>query len=176
MSSSVKRTSPLDDLYKSYRDRLLAFFVAKRIDRSLAEDYVHDVFLRYQKADYALDDIQSRVALFRIASNVFIDHLRRERTKRALGVSGEQLLEIDPELDAPSDAGDPSSALEAKQELSVVLGRLRELPPKCREVFIDFRFRNLSQKEIATRRGISVSMVEKHVALAISRLKTDGET
>lgn len=176
MGNAVDRSSPGDYLYKAYRARLLAFFISKRIERSVAEDFVHDVFVKFQNAAYDLDEVQSRVALFKIAGNVFIDHLRRERTKRGIGVSAEQLVEFHQDLDAADDTEDPCRTLEAKQELALVLERLNGLPTKCREVFIDYRFRNLSQKTIADRRGISLSMVEKHVALAISRLKSDGET
>lgn len=171
----MKNKQQLDHLYKAYKTPLLAFFLSKRVERSRAEDFVQDVFLKYQRAGYQLDPIQSRVALFKIAKNVFFDHLRHTQTKRKLGVSEEQLVEIHPDLDAASETADPYRALESKQHLQQVLEKLQSLPPKCRDVFIDYRFRNLSQKEIARKRRISVSMVEKHVASAIQKLKSDGE-
>lgn len=163
----------LQKLYRANRARLVAFFLSKGVDYGRAEEFVQDVFVRYQGAGYELDPIQSRVALFRIARNLFNDELRRARVRRYLGIADEQLLEIAPDLDAASDEVDQHRSLSAKQELARVMQRLEELPPKCREVFIDFRFRSLTQREIAQRRGISVSMVEKHVANAIAKLSAE---
>ena len=165
----------LQNLYMANRARLLAFYLSKGVDYGRSEEFVQDVFVRYQGAGYELDAIQSRVALFRIARNLFNDELRRARVRRHLGIADEQLLEIAPDLDAASDDVDQHRNLSAKEELARVMQRLEELPPKCREVFIDFRFRSLNQKEIAQRRGISVSMVEKHVANAIAKLSAERD-
>jgi len=162
----------MDRLYKRYRNQLTAFFLAKRLERSQAEDFVQDVFLRYQQADYAFGETQAGSVLFKIARNIFFDHLRRTRTRRSLGVSQEQFLEINGELDEAEDAVSLEDWLDSRQRLEHVLALIQALPPKCREVFIDFRFREMSQKDIARTRGISVSMVERHVATAVARLKS----
>ena len=132
--------------------------------------------MRYHRANYELDDIQARVTLFKIANSVFIDYLRKLRSQRSSGLAQEQTADIQTDVEVADETEDQHRALEAKQELGTVLARLQALPPKCREVFIDFRFRGLSQKDIAKRRKISVSMVEKHVASAIAKLKSDGES
>jgi len=45
---------------------------------------------------------------------------------------------------------------------------LHELTPKCRAVFVLFHFDGVSQRDIADRLGISVSMVEKYVRQAVN--------
>jgi RNA polymerase sigma factor (sigma-70 family) len=44
---------------------------------------------------------------------------------------------------------------------------VNQLPPKCRKVLLLRMLEGLSQKEIATRLGIAVSTVEKHLAKAL---------
>lgn len=48
---------------------------------------------------------------------------------------------------------------------------MQQLPPRCRQVFIMRRFGGLHQEEIARRLGISRNMVEKHMRLALERLR-----
>ncbi|WP_019961783.1 RNA polymerase sigma factor [Woodsholea maritima] len=162
----------INTLYTAYRSRLYAYFLAKYISPAQAEDFVQDVFVKYQSARYEVEDHRARALLFQIANNVFFDHLRRLRTQRHHGLSAEQMSELDHAHQGQDDSVDIARALEAKQDLHAVIALLQDLPPKCRDVFIDFRFANLSQKEIATRRGIGLSMVEKHVATALKKLKT----
>jgi RNA polymerase sigma-70 factor (ECF subfamily) len=59
---------------------------------------------------------------------------------------------------------------QARQELARVAKALEGLPPRCRAAFELHRFGNLSYAQIAHRMGISISMVEKHVAEALLRL------
>ncbi|RQO79437.1 RNA polymerase sigma-70 factor [Pedobacter sp. KBW01] len=54
-----------------------------------------------------------------------------------------------------------------------VLSACQKLPQKCREVFIMFRFEELSHKEIALRTSISVSTVKKHLHKAMFFLREE---
>ena len=54
------------------------------------------------------------------------------------------------------------------EQLKVVLA---ELSPRRREALMLHRFEGLSQAQIAKRMGISVSMVEKHIAFALLHCK-----
>ena len=58
----------------------------------------------------------------------------------------------------------------ARQDLDVILAAVDELPPKCREVFLMQRNEGLAYAEIASRLGISESMVQKHMSKALTRL------
>lgn len=163
-------------LYVVYRNLLVAFFLAKRIDRALAEDLVQDVFERYQRAGYELEHLPARAMLYKIANNIFLDHVRRAKTTRGTAATGSSVQATRLEEAIPDLTTSPDRILIANRELDQVIEKLTALPAKCREVFIDFRFSNLSHREIARRRGISISMVEKHVALAVSKLREDEKT
>ena len=60
--------------------------------------------------------------------------------------------------------------LEAREELARVNEVIDGLPEKCREVFTLRKVYGLSQREIATRLGLSESTVEKHIGKGVRRL------
>ena len=66
----------------------------------------------------------------------------------------------------------PERILQAKQEASVAVEALKELSPRTRAAFVLIRFEGLSYKAAATRLGISVSAVEKHVTKALRVVST----
>ena len=59
----------------------------------------------------------------------------------------------------------------SRQQLVLLETALAELPPKRRAALVLYRFDNLSHAEIAQQLGISVSMVEKHVRLALDHCR-----
>jgi RNA polymerase sigma-70 factor (ECF subfamily) len=60
---------------------------------------------------------------------------------------------------------------EAKSELSFLSDAIRSLPPKCQAVFVMHRLEGVPHTEIASRLGITVSAVEKHIASAMLKLR-----
>ncbi len=58
-----------------------------------------------------------------------------------------------------------------QQRLEQVQAVLNCLPARCGEVFWLFRIEGLRQGEIASRLGISVNMVERHVMRAMVDLR-----
>jgi RNA polymerase sigma-70 factor (ECF subfamily) len=161
----------IERIYTLYKDRILAFFIAKRIQRDKAEDLTQDVFFRYYKAKYDVEDNVAKALLFRIAQNIFIDYLRSIKNTNPQNEVEQNTTDTFDNQELVDETVDVLRSIDAQRELASVIAILKILPPKCRDVFIDFRFRNLSQSEIAKRRKISLSMVEKHVATALNRLK-----
>jgi RNA polymerase sigma-70 factor (ECF subfamily) len=102
--------------------------------------------------------------VMRIARNLFIDRRRRRGREARLFEYGEE---------AALGAGDmlnPERILAGKQALGGILAAIDALPPRCRQAFLLHRFDNLNYAAIGKEMGISVSMVEKHVAEAMTRL------
>lgn len=102
--------------------------------------------------------------LSRITHNLWIDRGRRRKREAALFDSG-----ADPEL-APGYGLDPQRVASGEETLLRAFAAIDALPPRCREAFELHRFEGLSYVGIAHRMGISVSMVEKHIAEAMLRL------
>ena len=102
--------------------------------------------------------------VLRIARNLFIDRRRRRSREARLFEYGDE---------AALGAGDmlnPERILVGKQALGGILAAIDMLPPRCRQAFLLHRFDNLNYAAIGKEMGISVSMVEKHIAEAMTRL------
>ena len=65
--------------------------------------------------------------------------------------------------------GSPVTMQAGRQEAAAAV--IRALPPKTRDAFLLHRFEALTYRQIAGRLGVSVSMVEKHIAEALRQLK-----
>ncbi|WP_043311638.1 RNA polymerase sigma factor [Pseudomonas sp. ML96] len=151
--------------YSSFHGELVKFF-GKRLDNtSDAADLAQDAFTQWLDRGRDSDVRQPRAFLFQIARNLLRDHWRRQRS-RPLSVESESESMI--ELKAP---GGPQEVVEQQQRLHLLAQALDDLPPRRREAFVLHRFDGLSQAEVAQQMGISLSMVEKHVASALLHCK-----
>lgn len=100
---------------------------------------------------------QPRAYVYATVRSLLQQHLRRGRV-----VSFENVAEIE-RLDLPHDERSPERHAIADQELRMIGASIAALPPRCREVFVMRKVEGLSQREIATRMGISENTVEKHI-------------
>lgn len=107
--------------------------------------------------------------MWKIARNLVRDGAR----KRARDAAFTDSLSV--ALGSEHLAPDPERILAGRQELRQVLDVISNLPPRCREAFLLHRFQELSYANIARRMGISTSMVEKHIAEAMLRIKRSAE-
>ncbi len=146
----------------------------------MAEDVVQETWIRATTTKARLPD-NPRAYLYRMASNVAVDHVRRrqtwERMGRSIGAESDEETSSGIE-EVPDQASDPLQVVISQQELAALDAAVRELPDKCREVFLLYRGRGLTMKEIAARLSISDKTVEKHIARAMvhcrARLKEAG--
>jgi RNA polymerase sigma factor (sigma-70 family) len=99
--------------------------------------------------------------LFTTARNVALDRIRRSRV-----VSLDALAEMG-SVDVLDQAPSVDEALNARQELALLLETIASLPDRCRETLTLRKLYGLSQREIARRLAISESTVEKHVAYGV---------
>ncbi|WP_227734239.1 RNA polymerase sigma factor [Yersinia proxima] len=155
--------------YQNTYGQLVSFF-RKRLDNaSDATDLSQDVFTLWLKRAKQTPVEHSRAFLFKIAHRVLIDHWRAAGKQRMALAQSHEDDEAEQEM-APSGA-DPQHVLEQQQRLSRLEQALNSLSPRRREAFLMHRFDGLSQIEVAERMGISVSMVEKHIAGALLHCK-----
>lgn len=155
----------LDSLFRAYHQELARFARGKLRDREAAADIVQDTFLRYlaheRASEPGLSPASPRFFLWRIAGNLIIDMMRRER--RRGGATP---------IDAPGlDLVDPAPAadrrLMAREEFLAIKRALDELAPKARAALLLSRVEGLSHAEIAARLGVSTSMVTKYIMAAL---------
>ncbi len=153
------------------RADLLRFLAARTGDRSEAEDLLQELWLKL------IDNPPGPVAnarsyLFRAANNLAIDRARQRthamRRDRSW-LEHDDAAPVVGERPAPTAAAD--EVLLAEEEARVLHQAVDGLPDGARRALVAFRFEGLSQGEIAARMGISRSGVEKHLALAMKRLR-----
>lgn len=105
-----------------------------------------------------------RAYLYQTARNELISHYRgchtREEYEQAY--AGEQ---------EAADGVSIEEAVIARKRLETLNQALNELPPLTRRVFWLYRIEHLKQKEIAAELNVSLSSVEKHLALAMKHCR-----
>jgi RNA polymerase sigma factor (sigma-70 family) len=154
------RVAELDRLVSRYYDRVVRFLKRRSPTAEDAADLAHDTFVRLSAVD--IRQIREPESfLLTAALNLLRDRARSAKAQHvAMTVSVE-----DAQLVCPAPR--PEQVLDGEQRLRSLEAALGELSPKCRAVFVLFHFDGVSQKEIADRLRISVSMVEKYVRQAI---------
>ncbi len=133
-----------DALFARYAGDLRRFLAARCRDTDLAEELMQEVAARLVVAAPRLDpERNTRAYLFRTAHNVWLDHLRRESTRR----DGDAVLAVQGPGLAPSADAD---VLEADMAAAVQRA-VAALPPVQREV-LELRHReDITFREIAER-------------------------
>ena len=154
-------TNELAEIFLSEQGRLMR--VVRRIvgNRAMAEDVVQDTFVNMLRRGPAEGVANARSYLAKSASNLAIDHVRRERAWARRFVFGDiSEAEVCPQ---PL----PDAVVQGRQELAILLSAVQQLPPNCRVVFSLHREHGLTMKEIARNIGISEKTVEKHILRAM---------
>lgn len=126
-----------------------------------AEDVAQTLYFRVQRIGDDPPIINKRSFLFRLASNLALDHLRSSRRHDAL-------------FDAEGDAGQVASAepsaetrLVDQEKLRRITAVVETMPLRCRQVFVLIKLDEMSVAETARRLGISQDMVRKHIRHAL---------
>jgi RNA polymerase sigma factor (sigma-70 family) len=152
-------------LLERLRPSLMRFFRRRRGTDVDTEDLVQEVFVRLARHAGGEEVIrQPERYVFRVATNVLRDRLRRGAVRR----SGDHVTLSDPEIvgEAPS----AEQVHQGRELLERVLAVLDELTPKCRTTFLLHRFEGLSYSQIARRLGVSRSAIEKQMMHVIQVL------
>jgi RNA polymerase sigma factor (sigma-70 family) len=161
VSCAHRRGVELNRIAARYYDRLVRFLKRRSYSTEDAVDLAQDTFVRLAAVD--LRQVRKPASfLFTTALNLLRDRARSAQARHAaFSVPAEEAHLICP-------APHADRILDGEKRMLLLETALRELSPKCRAVFVLFHFDELSQREIADRLGISVSMVEKYVKQAVT--------
>ena len=144
---------------------LRRFFTAYRLSIEDAEDLVQEVFLRLTRPGQ-VDGLRDPEAFaFTLARNLLRDRARRLQTR-----CSSSAVAID-ELHLPCSRPTPEQTLEHHEQLESADTALASLKPSTRAAFLMHRVDGLGYSDVAARMGVSVSMVEKHIMVAIAALR-----
>jgi RNA polymerase sigma-70 factor (ECF subfamily) len=159
-------TDSREDLLAVYlrQWQTLRKLLSRRVNsREIAEDALQETWIRLdgmRSDSYVVRDRQAFI--LRVAGNIAIDLVRRERRHSDRCVSDDALLH------AIADASpSPETMLIDREQLRELALALAELPPKARAALLLSRCSGLTHAEIATRLRVSPSMVAKYLAQAL---------
>lgn len=136
-------SAALSAIYDQYAQKIYIYFYHRLGNRQLAEDLTGDVFVRMVEAvdTSRFADISLSGWLYRIAHNLLVDHLRKQREE----------VTIPEELPLPG--GEPAAVAERKLAQDRLREALEELTEDQRQVII-LRFgEGLPVREVAEIMG-----------------------
>ncbi len=152
-----------DQLLAEHEPVLRNFLGARCRDEDLAAELLQEVAARLVIATPRLSlNGNARGYLFRIAANVWHDHLRRELVRRRAAVT---LASGEPAVAAPADA-----RLLERELRTAVRNAVRALPAAQREVVELRQQRGLTFQEIADRLGRPLGTVLTQMRAALARI------
>ena len=150
-------------IYKEFSLRLYRYIFLKVQNRQLAEDISEMVFLRALEAidKYEMRGLPFSSWLFRIAHNLIIDHLRKNKGDRELPLEDVSLPSRD----------DPAATAEKGIALEQVRGAMKQLT-KIQQEVVEMRFAaELNIAEIAKIMGKSEGAIKALQHSAIQSLR-----
>jgi RNA polymerase sigma factor (sigma-70 family) len=161
--------SSMSEIYENRHRSLFRFFFRLTGKQAVAEDLVHEVFLRmiryrhtYQTEGENNTPGAFEAWMYRIARNALVDHSRKYRHEVP---SGEDQLES-----IPSQRPTPFDATAKRQDMALLYRALRELPEDKRELLVLTRFEGLSHEQIARILGCESNTVKGRVFRAMKEL------
>ena len=156
--------SELTELFERYHVKLYHFFLRLTLDGPLSEDLTQNLFyrvIRYRQS-FEPSNGNFRSWVYRMARNIYADHLRQE--KRLPGWGGE------PEEAAERAAGPAAGYTEEHYErLDLALA---QLSPDQREILVLSRYQGLKYAEISQIKDLSIAAIKVQVYRALRQLRS----
>ncbi len=163
------RATVVERLFREHNEALIRFLRGRVGSHNEALEVAQEAYVRLLSLDQPGAVSYLRAFLFKTAANIAID--RRRRHQNFDRVAGRQLFT---EL---AENRTPERQLSGEQTLRHLGALIEGMPPKCRESFVMNQIHGLDAATIASRLGISDSMVRKYVvrALLLCRAHIDIE-
>ena len=152
--------SAFGDLVRHHREGVINVVYRMCGDPKLAEDAAQEAFIRaWQKLPGYKPRSPFRNWLFRIATNIALDTLRRERETVDLEAV---------QLQTPNAS--PESCYDRTEQAELVRAAVLALPPASRAVLVLREYEGLSYRQIAETLGIPIGTVMSRLNYARTQL------
>ena len=154
-------TLTLEDIWSQFATRL-RFFIRRRVaDDASTDDILQNVFVKIQQRLESLRSVAKLEAwVHQIARNAIVDHFRTRRPEEPLP---EDLAQ--PMADPSGDEAERAALLAAFRRM------ITQLPERYRTAIQLSEIDGISQRELATRLGISLSGAKSWVQRGRAMLK-----
>ena len=153
----------MDGIYRNRHRALFRFFFRMSGRQTVSEDLVHEVFLRmlrYRQTYGSADGFEAW--MYRVARNVFTDHLSKHRL---------EIAPVEGEMEAiESPRPSPYDAAAKNQDLAVLRRALGILAEEKRELIIMSRFQGLSHQQMGAILGCETGTVKVRVFRAVKEM------
>lgn len=162
--------SPLVRAFFERRESLILFLAARTRDMATAEDLAQDLYLKIAGLDPGAEVRAPEALLYRMAANLMVDHVRS--AQRSARRSADWRRESQTEMGGRAVAQEPPAdeVVMGKERARQLAAAVADLPPQMGRAFRLHKLEGKSQAETAQAMGVSVKMVEAHIAAAIARL------
>ena len=148
---------------RSHHHAVLRFLRCRGATPEDALDIAQETYVRFLRYEGATGIESPSAMLFRIAGNVAADHGRAAALRRRI----RSFERDDYHAEIASEHPSAERELAAEQIVTILRLAIAALSPRCRSVFLLSRVDGLTYSEIASKCGISVKTVEKHVSHAL---------
>lgn len=152
------------ELVELYQEKL--FHMAYRMlnNKQEAEDIVQETFLRVYNNLHRYDDTQKfSTWIYRIATNLCIDQLRKRKQVYSLDAESTDYEGLDGYSMIPSDNRTPESELIISETQSIIHQAIDQLPPKYKSVMVLRYIQELSLQEVGDILEMPVTTVKTRV-------------
>lgn len=155
--------NPMIEAFQEHRQLLMNVAYSYVQEVSAAEDIVQDAITKVIEVTKDAEIRHPKSYLITAVRNRALNYLTSSSKKYVIPVDNFVLLNVS------SDEPDQQTVLEDREKLRLFWLAVDTLPPQCRRVLELRKIEGLSLKEIATKLGISVSTVQKHLTKALMR-------
>lgn len=161
-------------LFTTFYPRLYGYAIKFVKDDEVAKDLVQECFIRLYERHCALKDISLNSMLFTMVRNLCLNYMKHELImKKHISDTlqkypGEKLYNEDFEYERSSDM--IIEELEHNIETAI-----NNMPEMTKTIFIMSREQKLKKKEISELTGMSLYNVNKHLKLAMAKIKQQLE-
>lgn len=135
-----------ENIWNKYSEELLGFLITRTGDRNLAEDLLHETFIKvHLKSGTLRDHTNLRSWLYKICSNILMDHYRENKTQTSTEINSEE---------EQDDSHSPKHCL---------LPLIEKLPEIYRRALLLSEIKGLKQAKVAEILNISVSGAKSRI-------------
>lgn len=157
-------------LIKRHQSKIYGFIYSKIADRDLADDIFQDTFvkvIRTLKSKSYNEEGKFLSWVMRIASNLIIDHFRRNKKMPMLRET-EEFSIFSVLKDSSLNIENEMISLQVQEDLKKII---EELPEDQKEVLIMRIYQDLSFKEISDLTGVSINTALGRMRYALMNMR-----
>lgn len=159
------RAATVESLFREYNQGLVRFLASRLSSDAEAKEVAQEAYVRLLQLDQPKAVGFLRAFLFKTATNIATDRLRRRRLARS----------VDP-FDFDVYRMSPEEHVSHAEEVTIVASCLSELMPRCRQAVLLSRMEGKSSSEIAAELGVTTRMVRKYIAEALLLIRDRLQT